>query len=176
MLFIFCGAQRTRVGSDDARVRRRLVNAIDNYIVEHSSFLVFILHINIIAWNLTIDGAFRNVQRELRLPCREKQRVHFHLSFGQNIVLEEKSANGDQDNEDNQRFHHPYQRNACRLERSEFYVLTKITKSHQRGKQYSQRQRHRNKRQRRIEKQFCQHMDFQPTSHQVVDITEKELH
>ncbi len=81
-------------------------HVIDHHVVQDACLLVLFLDEQIVAGNLVVEHAFRNLQLRAFLIHGKKQRPHLHLRGRKHIVLEEERADGYAAYQDDERRHH----------------------------------------------------------------------
>ena len=164
------------IGQDDARVVESAADVVNHHVEQRPGLGILAFDIQVVARNLVVEHPLGNLDLRRFLTHGIKEGPHLRLRDRQHIVLEEERADRHQGDEHNQRPHDLHQRHPGGLHRRKLEPLAEVTECHQRREQNRERERHRDHRQRGVEEQLAEHVDFKPLPHEVVDIAPEELH
>ena len=161
---------------DDVRVFESVGKVVDEHVFQHSGFAVFVLHVNVVAFDVAVENPFRNVHFGRLLFHGYQERPQFFLGFRPHHILEKERKHAQEEAEEHYGTHDAQQRDARCLHGKQFVSFAEVSECHQRRQQNGQRKRQRYQRQRRQKKELRKHVHFQSFPHQFVNVSPEELH
>ena len=132
------GFQASRIGQHNVGTTGSVLQVVDNHVVQHARFLVFVLHIQVDVVNAIVEHSLGNVQFG-RLHLHGAQHLQQVLPrFGGYLVLEMERGERQQGDEDDEWAHGADEGDARGLDGQQFQALADVAERDERCQQNGQ--------------------------------------
>ena len=128
----------SRVGHNDMCILKSVAQVVYHHVVQHTRFLVLLLHVQVVSVQFVIKSPFGDIQLRRLLFDGEKQGIQFRSSFGTYHILEIERQAADESHHHNKWSHHLDEGDACSLHGQQLRTLAKVSERDERCQQHSQ--------------------------------------
>ena len=157
-------------------VLKSVREVVDEQILHDAGFPVFLLYIDVVAFNVAIEHSFGNVQLRRCLFGGYQQGPKLHLCLGGDDVLEVEGYAAEHHTEDDERTDNPDKRDAGCFHGKKLELFTEVSEGHQCSQKNGQWEGYRNQRYPGVEEELGHDRHLQTLAYQFIYISPEELH
>ena len=176
VVLVLAGQHHAALGENDLVVVQVLVLIVDDDVVDGAAILIFLAHFDAEAGDIIVENAGPNVERGLAVAQVVEQGKRLEVGNGDDVIVKEKRACGDGENEDKQRPHKACERDAGAFNSNEFVEFAHVAEGHDAGQKDAEGQGKRHQCCAHVEQQLEDHPGAQTLADELVHVKPEKLH